>query len=36
MKIGAERSERLYEEIVDYEKMKSIFQDVNKQNLFIS
>lgn len=28
MKIGAERSERLYEEIVDYEKMKSIFQDV--------
>jgi hypothetical protein len=28
MKIGAEKSERLYEEITDYEKMKSIFQDV--------
>lgn len=28
MKMGAERSERLYEEIIDYEKMKSIFQDV--------
>jgi dynein heavy chain, axonemal len=29
MKIGAEKSDRLYEEIADYEKMKSIFQDVN-------
>ncbi|CAF0752073.1 unnamed protein product [Brachionus calyciflorus] len=27
MKMGAEKSEKLYEEITDYEKMKSIFQD---------
>ena len=29
MKMGAEKNDRLYEEIADYEKMKSIFQDVN-------
>jgi hypothetical protein len=28
MKMGAEKSERLYEEITDYEKLKSIFGDV--------
>jgi hypothetical protein len=28
MKIGAEKSERLYEEIHDYEKLKSVFEDV--------
>ena len=28
MKMGAEKSERLYEEISDYEKLKSIFGDV--------
>jgi hypothetical protein len=29
MKMGAEKSERLYEEITDYEKLKSVFGDVN-------
>ena len=29
MKMGAEKSERLYEEISDYEKLKSIFEDVS-------
>lgn len=28
MKMGADKQDRLYEEITDYEKMKSIFQDV--------
>ena len=28
MKMGAEKSERLYEEITDYEKLKSVFGDV--------
>ena len=33
MKMGAEKSERLYEEITDYEKLKSVFQDVRKIDL---
>ena len=28
MKMGAEKQARLYEEITDYEKLKSVFQDV--------
>ena len=28
MKMGAEKADKLYEEITDYEKLKSIFQDV--------
>ena len=36
MKMGAEKSERLYEEITDYEKLKSVFQDVRKIDLKFS
>jgi hypothetical protein len=28
LKMGAEKADRLYEEITDYEKLKSVFQDV--------
>jgi hypothetical protein len=28
MKVGADKADRLYEEINDYEKMRSVFQDV--------
>jgi hypothetical protein len=28
MRVGAEKENRLYEEITDYEKLKSVFQDV--------
>ncbi len=30
IKIGAEKSDRLYEEINDYEKLKNVFHDVIK------
>ena len=28
MKVGADKADRLYEEISDYDKMRSVFQDV--------
>ena len=36
MKMGAEKVDRLYEEITDYEKLKSIFQDVCIFHLILS
>jgi hypothetical protein len=29
MKVGADKADRLYEEISDYDKMRSVFQDVS-------